>query len=290
MKLIHTANMLGGQDGAFWKEYLFRFDAKGNGIVYDAAVLDAETGEPAELKQIGRFSVCPEEGLIPHFNAVVFGTEYYAPEDEFPLLYANIYNNYAKYIKQADPLPGVCCVYRLQRRDREFAMTLVQVIRVGFTETPLWRSAGDVVDVRPYGNFVIDREKQLLYAFTMRDADRTTRYFAFKLPKLSQGRYSEAFGVNVVTLEEGDILDRFDVEYHHYIQGACCHEGKIYSTEGFDETIHPAIRIISPTEHRQLLHVDLADLGYPKEAEWIDFRKGKCYYSDAHGKVYRLEF
>lgn len=290
MKLIHTANMRGAQDGAIWKDYLFRFDAKGNGIVYDARGLDAETGEPAELKQIGRLSVGAEDAVIPHFNAVVFGAEYYAPEDEFPLLYANIYNNYAKYFKQADPLPGVLCVYRLQRRDSDFSMTLVQIIRVGFTETPLWRSAGDVKDVRPYGNFVVDREKKLLYAFTMRDADHTTRYFAFKLPQLSQGSYSETFGVNAVTLEEEDILSQFDTEYHHYIQGACCHEGKIYSTEGFDETIHPAIRIISPAEQRQLLHIDLADLGYPKEAEWIDFRNGKCYYSDAHGKVYRLVF
>ena len=290
MEMIHTANIPGGQDGAFWKDYLFRFDAKGNGFAYDARGLDGEAEEPETLKLIGRFSVRPEEGLIPHFNAVVFGTEYYAPEDEFPLLYANIYNNYAKYFKQADPLPGVCCVYRLQRRDSDFSMTLVQVIRVGFTETPLWRSAGDVKDVRPYGNFVIDREKGLLYAFTMRDADRTTRYFSFKLPRLSQGQYSEAFGVNVVTLEEGDILDWFDTEYHHYIQGACCHEGKIYSTEGFDETIHTGIRIISPAERRQLLHVDLVEMGYPTEAEWIDFRSGKCYYSDARGRIYRLVF
>ena len=90
--------------------------------------------------------------LVPHSNSVVFGNEYYDEQDEFPLLYTNIYNNYAK---NDDKLEGVCLVYRIERNEREFTSTLVQIIQIGFVDDEnLWTSAGEKEDVRPYGNFV----------------------------------------------------------------------------------------------------------------------------------------
>lgn len=278
-----------GQDGAFWGDILFRFDADGTGWAYDARPLDTAGPEAAvELPRLAVFHTDPGDAVVPHFNAVAFGSEYYAAGDEFPLLYANLYNNYAA---QADRREGVCCVYRLQRTADSFTMTLVQVIRIGFVkDAALWCSPGEKADVRPYGNFVIDRQKNILYAFTMRDAAYRTRYFAFALPKLADGVYSAEYGVNVVTLTPEDIRACFDTEYHRYVQGACCHEGKIYSSEGFDVTPPPALRVIDPAAEQQLVHMDLAQLGFEAEAEWIDFRGDICYYSDAPGNVYRVDF
>lgn len=287
MKLKQVAQMRSGQDGAFFGDFMFRFDARGNGTVYDARVLDAADGVIADLPVIARFSMNAGDAVIPHCNAVVFGCEYAAEGDEFPLLYANVYNNCAKEENRRE---GTCCVYRLQRSGTEFSVTLVQMIRVGFVHTPLWKSDGDIQDVRPYGNFVIDREKRLLHAFTMRDAQRVTRYFTFPLPRLSEGETDPQTGVRTVVLTESDLLDSFDTEYHLFIQGACCEGGRIYSSEGFNEKVHPSLRVIDPAEKKQLLHVDLTTLGEVGEAEWIDFRGGRCCYSDGDGKVFLVDF
>lgn len=288
MKIQPIASMTGGQDGAFWRDYLFRFNAKGTCWVYDARGLDHVSEDITSLALIDTFQYGQNDPVIPHANAVVFGTEYYAEGDEFPLLYSNVYNNYAK---QEDRREGLCCVYRVQRTGTAFSLTLVQLIRIGFVENrALWKSGGETPDVRPYGNFVIDREKDLLHAFTMRDTDHTTRYFTFRLPKLADGVIDAAYGVNCVTLGEADILDYFDTDYHLYIQGACCHAGKIYSSEGFNEKIPPYLRVIDPAGKRQLQQINLVELGYPVEAEWIDFRRDICYYSDAKGKVFRVDF
>jgi len=277
-----------GQDGALWGDLLFRFNSNGHCRVFDAKPLDTVTDTPAALTQLTEFWVGRNEPVVPHFNAVVFGCEYFAEGDEFPLLYANIYNNYAK---AEDRLEGVCCVYRLERDGDSFKTTLVQLIRIGFAaDKSLWMSDGETPDVRPYGNFVIDRERALLHAFVMRDAPHETRYFTFALPKFTDGKMSERFGVRVVTLQPEDIKAKFDVPYHNFIQGACLHDGRIYSSEGFNENIHPALRVIDPQAQRQLAHIDLVEHGYTVEAEWIDFRGETCFYCDAHGDVFEIEF
>ncbi len=276
-----------GQDGAFWGDWMFRFDADGSAWAFDARPLNAATEDAqAVLPLRAAFHTDAGDAVVPHFNAVAFGCEYYAPGDEFPLLYANLYNNYAA---EEDRREGVCCVYRLQRAESSFAMTLVQVIRVGFVQdASLWCSGEKGTDVRPYGNFVVDREKGVLYAYTMRDAVRQTRYFAFALPKLSGGDVTAEYGVRTVTLEAADVLEHFDTEYHQYVQGGCWYGGYVYSSEGFDVTPPPALRVIDPAQKRQLAHADLAQLGFPREAEWIDFYNGACYYSDAAGDIYRV--
>lgn len=75
-------------------------------------------------------------------------------------------------------------------------------------------------DVRPYGNSVVDTDAQKLYAFVMRDADKTTRFFQFAIPSVSAGTYSETYGCNVVNLESTDIQRQFDTAYFNYVQAA----------------------------------------------------------------------
>ena len=278
MNIAPIAQISAGQDGAIWDKYVFRFDHMGHCRVH----------ELGSWKYISEFTLDRADELAPHSNAVVFGHEYYAPEDEFPLLYTNIYNNYAR---AANPLKGVCCVYRLMREGNVFTARLVQLIEIGFVEdTLLWCSPTG--DIRPYGNFVIDRTAQRLYAFVMRDGSRMTRYFSFNLPHVTEGAMDETFCVPKKVLAANEVLEHFDVPYHHFIQGACLHEGKIYSVEGFtnDETNPPALRIIDPAAHHQELYINFMDLGIREEAEFIDFAEGICYYSDAHGKLYTLEF
>ena len=268
-----------GQDGAIYGDYLFRFDSKGFCRVFSMT----------EKKQVSSFLLDRTELIMPHSNAVCFGNQFYEETDEFPLLYTNIYNSYKN---ASDRMEGVCCVYRLTREGLTFCTRLVQIIKVGFTEQlDYWKSLADNGDVRPYGNFVVDTDHDRLYAFTMRDAEKVTRYFAFRLPHISDGVYSEQYQTNVVTLETGGILQQFDCAYSKFIQGACYHDNKLFSVEGFTgSTASPRLQVIDLVKQEQCADVDLFSLGLEIEPEFIEFHGEVLYYSDATGKLYKFSF
>ena len=270
-----------GQDGAIYNDYLFRFNSKG-----DCKVFSMRDDHP----MLSEFTLDKAELIMPHSNAVCFGTEYYEETDEFPLLYTNLYNT---YFKSEDRLEGVCCVYRLLREGVTFTTSLVQVIKIGFVEDlGLWKSLEENGDVRSYGNFIVDTDRNQYCGFTMRDKEQTTRYFTFTLPKLSDGSFDETLGVKVLTLQKEDILTWFDCQYSRYIQGACYYKGKIYSVEGFSgsETNKPKLQIIDLISQKQVETVDLCDLGLVIEPEFIEAYQDQIYYSDASGRIYLFTF
>lgn len=288
MEIKQIAKINGGQDGVIWKDQLFRFDHHGKCFVYD--LLDIEGDKVKALEPISSFVLDKAELITPHSNAVFWGTEFYDIGDEYPLLYSNVYNNYAHC---DDKLIGVCCVYRVERAGRSFKTTLVQLLEIGFTEDPfLWKAYPDRHGERPYGNFLIDRENGYYYAFVMRNEKLGTRYFKFKIPSLSEGEMSQIYGVKKVVLAPEDICCQFDCPYHRFIQGAIVHNNNIYSTEGFnnDEINRPAIRVIDLAEKNEKHCFDLLKAGCKCEPEMIDFYKGTCYYSDVYGNLYSVEF
>lgn len=273
------------QDGAIYGKYLFAMNRYGDVSVYDIETFGKEV---APTDKIDSFKLDKHELICPHSNAVCFGSEFYCEGDEFPLMYSNIYNNYAG---AANPLKGVCCVYRVVRNGTKFSTTLVQIIEIGFVEDgSLWKmnEYGDCD--RPFGNFTVDRDKSIFYGFTMRSQAEGTRYFAFDLPRVRDGEMSEDFGVNKVVLQKEDIKYYFDTEHHYYVQGACCHNSLIYSLEGFyTEELPPRLRIIDPIEKKQIFAVDLRKYTPSIEPELIDFCSDTCYYADEYGNIYIME-
>lgn len=268
-----------GQDGTVINGRLFRFDADGSCHVY---ILP-------DMKPDGVFVLDKSDILKMHCNAVDFSGKYAEEGDEYPLIYTNIYNNYSS---GPDRLEGVCGVYRIWKRgDGTFSSSLMQIIRVGFTGSDkLWCSPSHN-DVRPYGNFVVDRTADRLAAFTMRDSDYHTRIFCFRLPDISEGVYSDYYGVNLLTLTEDDILSVFNGGYSNYIQGACCADGKIYSTEGFDGPQQPAgIRVFDLNRKCQTAYLPLFSWGYENEPEFIAAWEDGFIYSDARGNAWKLKF
>jgi hypothetical protein len=236
------------------------------------------------------FKLDRADELCPHSNTVCFGAEKYAEEDEFPLLYTNLYNSCDG---KEDEMWGVCCVYRLQRAGESFKTTLVQIIEIGFAHNAeLWcsRRIGEGRDMRPFGNFVVDAENGLYHGFVMRDKPHKTRYFTFKLPKLSDGLLDERFGVKRVTLTEGDILSKFDCDYSSYLQGACVHNGLIYSVEGGTKsyTSPATLTVVDPKALRQILRLSLIYFGLEMEPEFIYFTANRCIYIDNIGNVFEL--
>jgi hypothetical protein len=182
----------------------------------------------------------------------------------------------------------VCCVYRIKRTANVFSGELVQVIEIGFTENDTLWCSSDKNDARPYGNFVADTKAGIYYGFVMRDSDKTTKYFSFNLPSVTDGDFDTQLGVKKVILNEKDIIDSFDCEYHRFIQGACAYDGKIYSLEGFghDKINIPAIRIINPKTKSQEFFKPFENFESPTEPELIDFWNDICYYADNPGNLY----
>ena len=179
MQYKQVATIHGGQDGAIFNNILFRFDAGGRAWAFSLEDVTKNVPAPVLLSPIAEFRLDALDRIVPHCNAVTFGGEYWEEGDDFPLLYANLYNNYAN---STDRQEGTVCVYRLQRSGTGFITTLVQVIRVGFIgDRSLWMSMDGSGDVRPYGNFVVDASGNKLYAFVMRDAEHITRFFTYTI-------------------------------------------------------------------------------------------------------------
>ena len=292
MKLTKIAKVESGQDICIHAGFLFDFVAHGKclGEVSVYTMEDIHSAGGAEPDPVCRFILDGTDKIIPHANAVFFGNEYYEDGDEFPILYANVYNTYAKF---EDRHEGVLLAYRVWRSGNDFSSKLVQAIRIGFVEElDMWMSLENRGDVRPYGNFILDNETNTLYAFVMRDKPFNTRYFAFKMPSFKDGGLCEKYGVNTVTLGKEDIIKYFDTDYHRAIQGAAFHGGRVYSLEGgaLGAKSPAGIRIVDPEAERLSYYNCFLDNGVFDEPEGIDFYEGKCYYVCGYGDTYILEF
>lgn len=292
------------QDGAIFGDTLFRFNERG-----DARVYSVSAG-----RELARFTLDRVDYRMPHSNAVSFGPDKYAPDDEFPLLYTNIYNTYSAKEERHE---GELCVYRIFRTEEGFSSTLLGVIRIGFVEDRrLWKSLDGNADVRAFGNFAVDCANNRLYAFVMRDREHITRYFTFALPRLSDGELID--GVSHITLTEADILDTFDERYMNYMQGACAKDSIVYSVEGFGmQGVNlPRMQVIDMAMHKVIHDIPLGDLGLEIEPEFVDFASVQTFpclgeggaqratdeggnavlrtqnilfYSDATGKIYAVK-
>ncbi|MBQ6671741.1 MAG: hypothetical protein IJM73_00780, partial [Spirochaetales bacterium] len=114
------------QDGAIYADYFFKFHSDGACVVHSMV----------SHKELGKFVLDKADIFKPHCNATCFTNHFYEADDEFPLLYANIYNSYGK---EGDRRLGNFGVYRIFRTEEGFSSQLVQIIRIGFTaENGLW--------------------------------------------------------------------------------------------------------------------------------------------------------
>lgn len=286
LKAEYICDVKIGQDGAMFGGYMFCFDADG----------ECRVNSIAARKQVASFRLDKADILTPHSNAVCFGTEYYAENDEFPLLYTNIYNSYAAASNRKE---GVCCVYRIMHTPQGFSSKLVQIIKIGFVENrDLWKSREDGRDCRPYGNFVVDTDHNKYYAFVMRDKDNVTRFFEFDVPHFTDGTYNGIYDANVVTLTEKDIREQFDCDYAAFIQGACYFDGKIFSLEGFTVppekgdafAAQPKLMVVDVMGRKQIASINLYKQGLSVEPELICCHENCLYYATADGKMYKLSF
>ncbi|GEM_PF-1406377 len=273
------------QDGAVYGNILIRLSSKGAYKIYSL-----ENG----VKQLASGTLDGVSCLAPHSNSVFFGTKKYSENDEFPLLYCNIYNNYQK---ESDRKEGICCVYRLTKDAAGYKTELVQLLKIGFaSEKGLWLSK-NASDVRPYGNFVCDPVSGTLYAFVPVDESRVTRIFAFMLPDADKyTEYTNVGGkqINTVVLSKTDIIDSFEYAYSSYPQGATIYNGILYSLEGFNHVsgtrAEPGFKMIDLASKKLIADIPLYECGLTLEPEMISFnQKYGIIYSDSSGVLYSID-
>ena len=226
-------------------------------------------------------SVAPETdhiALIAYKNELPEYESTYSGENLH--IYSNIYNNYSS---QEDKHIGECCVYNVHGTANVWNNTLAQVLKVGFTnDLSYWPPASEA---RPYGNFIVDQENGYIYVFVMYSSQKLTYWYRFKLPDITDGVWNDTYGCPVKTLEISDIVDQWTTPLQNYIQGACVHNGLIWSTEGFTATSGTNVarmRIIDPYRQSQIAVFNFYADGDPFEPEFIDFYKDTCYYGSVN--------
>jgi glucan-binding YG repeat protein len=238
-------------------------------------------------QMIGDFICDKSDFLSVHSNSICFGTEYYDKNDKYPLMYICVYNNYEGHANQYE---GHCGVYRITENGSDFEGDLVQVIKIGFTEDlNMWKSLPNRGDVCPFGNFIVDTDKNDLYAYVMRDATQTTRYYKFDLPKVSDGEYNSLFGCKTVTLNVEDIKDQFDTEYSVYLQGADYVDGLILSSSGLGRGREGGaiLRLVDLESKKVVKTFNAMNAGVYNEPEVIavDPDTKKVYYGSTDGQL-----
>lgn len=222
-----------GQDSANYNEYVFIFNSGGNFKVHNLL-----TNETTVM-----FSLDQNNIIRPHCNACFFSNTKYDVNDKFPLLYVNAYNTTG--------LPkGTLYCHRIiyDENNNTYETSLIQTINIGFTDNEIWTISGDI---RDYGNFVLDTDKNELYAFTLRGEN--TRFFKFNMPN---------FTTSQVTLEIDDILDYFDTDYEPYIQGCLYLNGMIYSLCGINNIVSnsSSLRVIDLIKKQEISKMSLSSI------------------------------
>lgn len=155
------------------------------------------------------------------------------------------------------------------------------LIKIGFTEDlSLWKSKEDGTDYRPYGNFVVDTDKNKLYVYVMRDKEHITRFFEFECPAIDiTGNDLE------IVLEETDIISSFDLDYYSAIQGVTYLNGMLYSLDGFENAAPHVIDL-----EKQCLHatINLSAMGMAYEPEAITSIDNSIIFVNSTGNVHKI--
>ena len=262
-------------DGSFWKAQVGENDKGGTVVKLRAYPADSfmRTGTLLTLDRSG--------SLTPHCNSLCFRER----ENE-TWLYANVYNSYEG---QKNLHAGECLVYRIGTDSKgQYTSSLTQQIKIGFTDNEaLWPADWQS---RPYGNFIVDEENDLLYVYVMDYKADALRWFTFALPDPEAGAVNKN-GWHELTLTEEMLLADWQTEMGDVIQGCCVYNGRIWTTEGgyySNGGWRAAIRVIDPEEQKTVMYFDLSGDGLAAESEAIAARNGEIYYASSRA-LYRLE-
>lgn len=236
-------------DAAVYDGTMFWFTGRNKQYyVYDLATKQAIGENPYTLPG----------NINPHANAVCFGAKV-SDVDPFPPIYVTGYNG----DDDGTSLDwGTCFVYAV---DASYGMQLVQRITIDadFLESALWSGDGGTrIGIVPFGNFIVDTDKNKLYVMTClkNGAKGVTRIFVFDVPGIGDG---------VVVLKSSDVITYYDLPLYRWLQGATYHDGKLYILCGHSGHIEnsPGLAVVDTDTFKQTAYVPLRN--YMLEPEMV---------------------
>ena len=173
----------------------------------------------AKQEIVSSLNMPAKNGNLYHCNQSTFSTEFYDPEDPFPLL----------YISQRNNSSGRCFIegFRIKPKKgedsdefEELSLELVQTIYLPAMSYE--NSLGNA-------NCVIDADNKVMYTYSRNNVEADDNYLICKITKFEIPPVHQA----VITLEESDILDSFMLDCTAFnMQGGCIKDGILYIGQG----------------------------------------------------------
>lgn len=233
------------------------FDAYGNYIF--GAMAGMNSFRVSNLnKRVFASSTPTEFGYIParHANCQNFTTEYYLPEDDFPLLLVS-----GSESREGVDMTGESYLIRFYWNGYEFEASLVQTIKnVPGTYTD---ANGNQFTFGKYSNIMVDRKSGHLFVIC------SSGIYEMNLPPLYDNRGNV---ISQTNLTSDNIIRRIDFKYKtKYAQGACLHEGIAYIVDGISSNY---LHVIDISTGERLALIRMADISFNHELEDVTFWKG----------------
>lgn len=213
---------------------------------------------------------------VYHCNQASFGVDYYAPDDNFPLLYISQRANEDKRCFTE--------VFRIfpSRDDNSIDISSFDVKLVQTIYYPVMSEANSMGTV----NTVIDQENRLIYTYSRNNNKKDSNYgtckiSCFKIPDVYQKE---------VYLDDEDIIDSYMLPCSAInMQGGGIKNGKLYIGQGLLSVGYILLNVVDLV-HRQLeKQVDLLQHGFREEPEGCFWYDGNFMISTVNGNIWRIE-
>lgn len=255
---LYAKNSYSNQSAAAYNDYLFLVP-KYRGKIYMYSLKEKKLicscimTAMTELNDSG--------GNIYHCNQTCFGSDYYDPNDPFPLLYIS---QRARSDKRCFTEVFRIIAYKSDS-DTEYSSFELQLVQIIYY--PPMSEANSLGNV----NTVIDRENHLLYTYSRNNVRSDENYrqckiSCFAIPDVHQSE---------VYLEDSDIKTSYMIDCSAYfMQGACIQGKYLYIARGASGVGYIDINVIDLIKQRLKGQYNLLENGFKWEPEGCFYYKG----------------
>lgn len=199
------------------------------------------------------YTIAGDMANSTHCNNVDFSNIYYAPEDEFPLLYLEVRGNQRRTL-----------VYRIVRQDADYVLQKIQTIKftncTGCTTT-------------------LDNSDSTLVVYHDKDGGQV--YSKVKVPDLSRSTVT-------IPLDSTRVMASMAVASTRVGQDATIKDGKMYHLFGYADDCE--LIITSLGIGKEVARINLPRTGFWGEPEGIAFAGDTMIVTNIYGVAFHLSF
>ncbi|MBR3010311.1 MAG: hypothetical protein IKH91_05775 [Prevotella sp.] len=256
---LYAHNSKSNQSAAIYGDYVFLI-SQGRGLIHIYNIRNKSLVNTIKLPVSDENSYYGND--LYHSNQATFGTEFYAFDDPFPLLYISQ--------RARSDLRCFVEVFRIipeynEKGDAYKSIDAFLVQTIYFPPMTKENSLGNV-------NCAIDREKNLIYTYS-RNNNKTDDNYG--ICKISCFNIPDK-GYDIVYLEDSDILYSYMLNCSAVnMQGGCIHDGILYIGQGYKNAGYIFLNVVDLNKNELLGRIDLMKQGVEWEPEG-------CFYYNNH--------